>query len=302
MMYLVALAGTALACGSGPHKCTLKLYEHEFGKGRFDTYDNGDHKSLGYQNNRASSIQLTGSCKVELYTGPNFTGQKTTHTTGPNAGIAILNLGSVAFPFNLNDKLQSAKVMPNRRRRRAEGMFESFQERDPLCEWILQDGLDGDWSFGHSKEDKDEEMSNLLHHCEEEFEEGEALDQCKFYVYAVAAFYDDEDLVADLKFDPEMETADTEYMRCGVVTTKVNQAIEDGKLAGIMLIKGTDGEADKFMLEEADFENHPVFVDNADGAIATILSVGAMISMVVANTLVKVCRDFDPVDYHWLLA
>lgn len=301
MLYLAALVGTAVACSSGPRKCTLTLYENEFGKGRWDTYNNGDHGSLGYQNNRASSIQLTGSCKVELYTGPNFTGKRVDYETGANAGIAILNLKERNFR-DLDDKLQSAKVMPNDRRR-AEGMFESFQERDPLCEWILQDGLDGDWSFGHSKEDKDEEISNLLHHCEEEFEEGEALDQCKFYVYAVAAFYDDEDLVNDLKFDPEMETADTEYMRCGVVTTKVNQAIIDGKLAGIKMIMGTDGEADKFMLEEADFaHNHPVFVDNADGAIATILSVGAMISMVVANTLVKVCRDFDPVDYHWLLA
>jgi len=213
-----------------------------------------------------------------------------------------LDFASRAFPYNIDNKLESAKVYNGRRRMTGPGFFDSFQERDPLCEWILQDGLDNKWTFGDNQAEKDAEMDHLLDMCEEEFPEDDARDQCKLYVYAIAAYYDDAELVEDLKFNPEEETADTEYMLCGRVATKINQAIEDGKVSGIKLIKGEDGEPDMFELEEADIERHPVYVKDGSDAIATLLSVGAMISMVVANTLVKVCRDFDPVDYHWLLA
>jgi len=298
MLLTAALFATALACPEP--SCEVRLCEHNNRGGRCDTYGIGEYRNIGFQNNRASSIQLSEGCRAELYDGDHFRGQKV--FWGPvsrGGGNMILNFNS--YNPNMNDRISSMKVYRYGRRRRADaGIFADFKARDPLCEWILQDGLDTDWQF-MTNENKDQEITNLVDYCETEFSDEEALDQCIFYVYAVAAFYNNDELVEDLKFLPEEETAETEYMRCGIVATKINTAIEEGKISGITMVPGIGGKPDTFELEKPQFESHPVFT-SSQGVAETVISVGTMIAMVVSHAVIKVCRDFDAINHNYLLA
>jgi len=294
-----ALFGTSLACPGG---CKLTVYEHRRGKGWSTSYGEGGHGKMGWYNDRTSGVQLTAGCTAELYEHPNFGGNKLVFQSGnSNLIYDIYGIKFTGTNIQMEDKISSVKVYKTGGRRRTEDAFGELSGRDPLCEWILQDGLDHDWAFGTNDMEKAAEIDRLIQDCEDEFSEEVPLAQCKMYVYVIAAYYDSEELINDLKFNPLEETPESEYMRCGLVATKINDAIESGKLSGVKLVEGEDGEDDTFELEEPTFGQDVVYTEY-NGAVETLLSVGAMISMAIGQTLVKVCRDFDPVDHHYLLA
>jgi len=168
---------------------------------------------------------------------------------------------------------------------------DDLEVRDPLCEWVLNDGLDTNWTM-LSNDNLEKEEEQLLRECEETFENPEDLAQCKFYIYAMTAYYAEDIIVNELKFDPEVEDTAGAYKKCGKVTVGLNDAIEDGELSGVKIVE-QDGE-DYFELDD------PVDVTD-ELAVSAAVSIGSMISAFVGATLVKVCRDFHPTDYSWLL-
>merc|ERR1719150_2218925 len=170
-------------------------------------------------------------CKVHLYEHRNFKGQRITLSASSDGIILNLNNKAMNGGIDFNDKVSSIRIEKDGRRRKEEANLD-MEVHDPLCEWILQDGIDTDWAI-FTPEQRDMEVANLLEECGEYFEDDAKKNQCQFYVYAIGEVFDDRELMETMKFDPKEETLETEYMRCGLITNKLNSLIEQGKVDGV---------------------------------------------------------------------
>lgn len=176
-----------------------------------------------------------------------------------------------------------------------------FTMVDPLCEWVLDEGLNTDFHFLDEDElaDSVERMLNRCDQFREEMPEEEADDfvnECKLYVHAATIIFRSEELKEQLVFDPKEETPETEYMICGAIVNKINDAMTS-EASGVTVVE-MDGQ-DYFKLEEVSTTD-VIRTTAKDGMMQALISLGSMLSMAIGTTLVQVCRDFDPIDGHWL--
>jgi len=196
----------------------------------------------------------------------------------------------------------------------------TFQGYDLLCEWALN----GAKNFSlHTLQENvlekkfDEEMAKLLSKCEF-FEREDDIAQCKFYVFAIPVIFDEEEILEKLNW-VDGEDGEMAYKRCGQLTVKLNDMIENGLLSGVEIAKEKDAhqiltrlgprahhvEGDDYFeldepLDETRSENYKRESMQslvASPSLGTVVSIGSILSSLIGATLVRVCRRFDVVTY-----
>jgi len=295
MLYNVAFGALAIlsttvdAC-PGP-TCHVILEDNRGNKKQFNL---GDHRNLGNWNDKAVALEVVGGSKCQIF------------------GWEHVNMGGSAFAFGGNhrhwkllggikNRISSLRVQWNGRRRRAEVTGDVFESHDPLCEAVMAEGLLTGWSFADDEATQAEEIRKLRDYCAEEFD-GEELTQCLFYIHAMTEYFDSEELVEQLRFDAGEETLADEYQRCGILTNKLNKAIEDGEVSGIEMITKDGKDYFKMQKFEKEITKHHLVqaTTSSDGVLRAVVSIGSVISTLIGAKLALVCKDFGA-DGRWLL-
>jgi len=253
---------------------------------------------------------------IEVYGGSSCWARFCEHTNFGGRCVGPLRNGNgIKMPpgSEVRRKISSIEVGGDGRRRAGvtqedlpEG-FELYEAKepskkvyDPLCEAVYSGFGQSEFDMFSNSTVKHWAMETLLKNCEESFTGIDDVDRCKFYVYASTEIFDDKTIADTLKLDAsEDHDMMTEYRHCGLLNGKIHSIIESGRVSGVSIVKKEGVEY--FELDEPLTADSVDLVPNNGDVFSALVSAGSLLAMWIGTTMVKVCRDFDPLTGNYLL-